>query len=132
MRAIGTVDLERLPQIYEQIDTFARCLQAKLGAVRVILHGSFGTGQVHEGSDVDLIVVAPFNEHPLDRIGIVLRLWPRGLPPLEPMCYTLQEFEQMVGAHNSFVARAIELGKDLLDKPRPHRSPDGQDSGARP
>jgi predicted nucleotidyltransferase len=44
-----------------------------MGAEQVYLFGSLARGDQHEGSDIDLLVVAPYRGRALDAIGEVLR-----------------------------------------------------------
>jgi len=54
----------------------------------VVLFGSFARGDVHEASDLDLLVVADFPEPFLERIGRLLELASDLELPLEPVGYT--------------------------------------------
>jgi len=77
----------------------------------VILFGSFARGDINEGSDVDICVVADFKERFLDRIKTLLKL-NEGLP-LEPIGYTPEEFKRMEDEKNPFILEVKREGKVL-------------------
>ena len=70
----------------------------------IILYGSFSRGDFHEGSDVDLIVVGDFRERPHKRAAAILEL------PVEPLCYTDEEFAELVRNENPFILQALAEG----------------------
>ena len=109
MLGIGQIDLDRLPEIRRRIDALIRRILEELPARKVILHGSFATGRVHQGSDVDLIVVADFRERAIDRVDRIQVLNSNRLP-IEVFCYTPEEFDRMVAEKNPFVLTAIATG----------------------
>jgi hypothetical protein len=79
----------------------------------VLLFGSFASGEINEGSDVDILVVADFKQDFLDRISILMDLNEFGLP-LEPVGYTPEEFEQMKDGGNPFILEVLDKGKVLF------------------
>jgi predicted nucleotidyltransferase len=70
-------------------------------------------GDVHEGSDVDVLVVADFAVPFLDRIRLLLDLNDGIGLPLEPVGYTPEEFRHMREAGNRFVQEVLETGQVL-------------------
>ncbi|AEH51671.1 nucleotidyltransferase domain-containing protein [Pseudothermotoga thermarum] len=79
----------------------------------VILFGSFARGDVNEGSDVDIIVIADFKENFLDRVKLLLDLNDGIGIPVEPLGYTPEEFQEMRDRQNPFILEVIETGKIL-------------------
>lgn len=119
------VDLSRRQEVYARIDSYVHRVEASLRPQLVLLFGSFATGDIHEGSDVDIMVVADFKEDFLDRIGLLMELNDVGLP-LEPVGYTPQEFERMKESGNSFVLNALEKGRTLFPPRQPVHSRNAQ------
>jgi len=76
---------------------------------RVILHGSFARGDYHEGSDVDLLIVKDTDARFVDRIGQVLA-FSNGEWAIEPLVYTPEEIDAMLGAGNAFLEKALAEG----------------------
>jgi len=78
-----------------------------------LLFGSFARADVHEGSDVDIAVIADFREPFLDRIRRLLDL-NEGLGlPLEPVGYTPEEFRTMWRAGNRFIRAVVAHARVL-------------------
>lgn len=68
-------------------------------------------GEVHEGSDIDLVVIGDFTERLFDRIGLILDMTDL---PIEPLVYTPAEFEEMKGSGNPFVAELLKAAIRLV------------------
>lgn len=88
---------------------------AKLNPQLVILFGSFAKHDINEGSDVDILVVADFEEDFLDRMRVLMDL-NRFKIPLEPVGYTPEEFEEMKRRRNPFILEVLETGKTMFPK----------------
>jgi len=71
MRKLCRVNIERSGEVFKKIDDYMGEVVRKLNPDLVILFGSFATGGINEGSDVDILVVADFKEPFLDRIRIL-------------------------------------------------------------
>jgi len=75
---------------------------------RIILFGSVARGDFNEGSDVDLLIVGDFKEkrfhkRPMDIFDLTDL-------PVEPICYTREEFAEMLQKKNPFVLSVCEEG----------------------
>ncbi|MBS7645980.1 MAG: nucleotidyltransferase domain-containing protein [Candidatus Bathyarchaeia archaeon] len=114
MRILRRIDIERSGEVYEKIESYVREVVKRLDPRLVILFGSFGEGDINEGSDVDLIVVADFKEGFLDRIKALMKLNRFGIP-VEPLGYTPEEFDEMKGK-NPFIEEILRKGKVLFRK----------------
>ena len=79
-----------------QIREFLRRLRSRYPEARVILFGSYARGDVHEGSELDILVIADFKQRFIDRIGELIELGPKGIR-LEVLPYTPAEFKNMRG-----------------------------------
>ena len=115
MRKICRVDIERSGEILERIEKYKKEVVKRLNPSRIILFGSFARGDVNEGSDVDLIVIADWKEGFLDRIKLLLDTNSFNLP-LEPIGYTEGEFERMAEDKNPFILNALEEGKIIYER----------------
>lgn len=84
---------------------------------KIIVFGSYSAGQVHEWSDLDLVIVKDTEARFLDRTRQVLRL----LKPkvgLEVLVYTPDEFEQL-SRERAFVRNEIvHKGKVVYERDR--------------
>ena len=100
----GKADVEGLR---ERVRMLADELRSRYGASLVLLFGSLARGDVHEGSDIDLIVVGNIPGRFHERPGQVLELTEL---PVEPLCYTEDEFNRMLADRNPFILEALEEG----------------------
>lgn len=107
------VDLSRREEYYAGLDRLVRRIRAELPATAIYLFGSFARGNIHEGSDMDLLIVGDFNDRFHERSYRVLQLNSENLP-IEPLCYTPQELERMQAEGNPFIAEALRTAKRLV------------------
>lgn len=114
MRILRRIDIERSGEVYKRIEDYVGEVAERLDPELIILFGSFGEGDVNEGSDIDLLVVADFKEGFLDRIKALMNLNRFGIP-VEPIGYTPEEFEEMKGK-NPFIEEVLRKGKVLFRK----------------
>jgi len=89
----------------------AERLREKYGVRRIIVFGSYVRGDLNEGSDIDLVVVGDFKERFHKRIASILNLTDL---PIEPLCYTEEEFREMIRNNNGFISEVLKEGENLL------------------
>jgi len=102
---LSRVDIDNIEEILKSITSFAREIKKKLPIKEVYLYGSFSRGEIHEGSDIDLLIVGNFKERLFDRIGKILELTDL---PVEPLVYTVEEFEEMKRSQNPFILDVLK------------------------
>ena len=112
MSVLRRVHLDRREELYAGLDRLAGRIKAQLPVQAVYLFGSFAKGDIHEGSDIDLLIVGGFTERFHERIFRVLELNNENLP-IEPLCYTPEELERMREEENPFLAEALRAAKRL-------------------
>lgn len=110
MPKLCRVNIERREEILEALRSFVKELKEKLPVQEVFLYGSFATGSIHEGSDIDLIIVGDFKERFVERIGKILEMTDL---PIEPLVYTTKEFQAMQEGRNPFIMEVLRHGKKL-------------------
>lgn len=108
MSKLCRINLKQSQKIFEDIKDFAKELKKKFPIKAVYLHGSFAKGEIHEGSDIDLVIVGDFKERFPYRIGKILELTQL---PVEPLVYTEEEFQKMVDDENPFIKEVLKTGK---------------------
>ncbi|MFO8018710.1 MAG: nucleotidyltransferase domain-containing protein [Promethearchaeia archaeon] len=108
MPKLCRIDIENRQEIYGKIKDFIQRLKIELSVDFVYLFGSFAKNEVHEGSDIDLLIVGEFNEPFLKRIEKVLDLTEL---PIQPLVYTNREFEEMVDARNPLIREILKTGE---------------------
>jgi len=124
MLRLRRVDIERSREVREKIDRYVREVVEKLHPSLIVLFGSFSSGEINEGSDVDILVVADFKEGFLERIRTLMDL-NRFRIPIEPVGYTPEEFEEMKRRGNLFVTEVLEKGKTLFESRPTQRETNG-------
>jgi len=107
MPKLCRIDIKNIKEIYGKIDDFIKQLKAELPVDFIYLFGSFAKKNIHEGSDIDLIIVGDFKETFLKRIEKVLDLTDL---PIEPLLYTNQEFKEMVDNKNPLITEVLKTG----------------------
>jgi len=110
MRKLCRVNIERSGEVSKKIDDYVGWVARKLHPDLIILFGSFSTGDINEGSDIDILVVANFKEPFLDRIRTLMDLNTFKIP-IEPVGYTPEEFSEMKDRKNPFIMEVLEKGK---------------------
>jgi len=98
------------PDLMAALRSFAVDVRSRFRVDRIVLFGSAARGSMHEGSDIDLIVIGDFSERFHRRIAALLDLTDL---PVEPLCYTPAEFERLVEEKNPFILEALLDGVDL-------------------
>jgi predicted nucleotidyltransferase len=104
------VDIEHSKELFNEIRVFARKLKKNLPVKEVYLYGSFARGEIHEGSDMDLLIIGDFKERFFDRIGKILELTDL---PVEPLVYTCEEFEELKNSKNPFITEVLKTAIKL-------------------
>ncbi|GBD13466.1 hypothetical protein HRbin24_01497 [bacterium HR24] len=113
MSVLRRIDPQRRSELLRDVEQFLQELRREMPIEAAYLFGSFARGRVHEGSDVDLLIVGRFQERFHERIFRVLMLNRRNLP-ISPFCYTPEEIEQARAEGNPFVLTALAEGRRLL------------------
>jgi len=107
LRRVDPADRERL---IGEIKAFAAQLRSCFPIEKISLYGSYARGEIHEGSDIDLIIAGDFRERFFERIGRILELTDL---PVEPLVYTPEEFEAMKASKNPFIEEVLRTGIEL-------------------
>jgi len=114
MHQLCRLDLSRGKTLYRELGVELRALAQQLRtryrASKILAFGSYARHELNEGSDIDLLIVGEFTERFHKRIGAVLDLTEL---PIEPLCYTEAEFEQLVRAKNPFITAVLEEAVEL-------------------
>ncbi len=105
-----SIDLERLPEVCRALAAWIETVRQELRLEEVYLHGSFARGKIHEGSDIDVVLIGPFEGKLPYRIARVLGTTDL---PIEPLCYTREEWQEMVRAGNSLALEVERTGRRL-------------------
>ena len=108
MYKLCRINIKDRKKIYNDLINFIERLKRKFVIKSIYLYGSFYTGKIHEGSDIDLIIIGDFKERFFERIGKILELTDL---PIEPLVYTEDEFEEMINNKNPFILNVLKNSK---------------------
>ncbi len=82
---------------------------------KIIVFGSFARGDVHQGSDLDLVIIKNTKKKFLRRMDAVLDLCD-GEIAVEPLIYTEAEFRKMLEQGNDFLETVSKEGKVVYER----------------
>lgn len=112
MPTVRSIDLDRLPEIRRALDAWLREVFRRFGLRRAYLYGSFARGCPHEGSDIDLVLIGPFRGKMPYRVIDVLGTTDL---PVQPLCYTPEEWDRMVESANPLAMEVLASGREIVD-----------------
>jgi predicted nucleotidyltransferase len=103
------------------INQMAECIVREVNPVRIVLFGSHASGQVHEESDVDLLVIedAPFGEgrSRFLETGRINRALAGFGVAKDILVYSIDEVERWRNSLNHVISHALREGRDLYVRP---------------
>jgi predicted nucleotidyltransferase len=82
---------------------------------KIIMFGSYARGDIHQGSDLDLIIIKNTKQKFLRRMDAVLDLCD-GEIAVEPLIYTEAEFKKMLEEGNDFLETVVSEGKVVYER----------------
>ena len=110
MYKLCRIDIERSEKLHERINRFVSKITSGCNIKRTYLFGSVARDDFNEGSDIDIAIIGDFKERFLDRGDSFIEMTDL---PIEPLCYTEAEFEDMQNRGNLFVKEILK-GKILF------------------
>lgn len=102
-------------EIYERIKKIGERLKREYHAEKVIVFGSYATGEYTAHSDLDILVIAPTKEGFLQRISSVKRFirdLKNGIP-ISPIVLTPEEIKRRKEIGDQFIVDILEKGLPL-------------------
>ncbi|MGH9363333.1 MAG: nucleotidyltransferase domain-containing protein [Thermoanaerobaculia bacterium] len=99
-----------MPEIRAALSDWVTTARRRFHLEEVHLFGSFARGNPHEGSDIDLVLIGPFTGKLPYRIESVLLTTDL---PIQPLCYTRDEWQAMVAAGNPLALEVLRGGRTL-------------------
>lgn len=97
-----------------QIQAFSQQIAEKFQPERIILFGSYASGQPTEDSDVDLLVILPFKELPVQK-AIAIRQQIKAPFPLDLMARTPEQIQQRLEMGDFFIQDIMQNGRVLYE-----------------
>ncbi len=116
MSEVSRINIKRGPALYPEIEEelirLASLVGRKYHAVRILVFGSYVSKDLHEGSDIDLLIVGDFPGRFHERCSLIRDLTDL---PVEAQCYTPAEFEDMKKAGNRFIQEVLKKGREIRE-----------------
>ena len=98
----------------DKIEELGRRIGRQFNAERVILFGSYARGAATKDSDVDLLVIGPFEGRGVDR-SVQIRMELRPDFPVDLVVRTPEKVRQRLGMGDDFMQEILEEGKVLYE-----------------
>lgn len=99
-----------------KIEEFGRRIGREFDAERVILFGSYARGPVSEDSDVDLLVIGPFEGRSVDT-SVEIRMKLRPAFAVDLLVRTPEKVHQRIQMGDEFIREIVQEGKVLYEAP---------------
>ena len=96
------------------IEQFGKRIGEQFGAEKVILFGSHAEGTATEDSDVDLLVIVPFEGRSVDQ-SVKIRMELRPAFPVDLIVRTPEKVHQRIEMGDDFMREILEEGKVLYE-----------------
>lgn len=97
-----------------QIEEFGRQIGSQFGAERVLLFGSYAQGLATENSDVDLLVIIPFEGKSVEQ-SVRIRMQLRPKFPVDLIVRTPQKVRERLEMGDCFIQEILQKGKVLYE-----------------
>jgi predicted nucleotidyltransferase len=106
---------ERKRSLQDELQRVIEVIKAEYRPEKIILFGSLAGGDVHEWSDIDLLIVKDTPKRPIERTLEVFRL----IQPkvgIDLFIYTPEEYELLLQERFSFFLAIQRTGKIVYEK----------------
>ena len=106
-----------LRQRRQQIKRLCDAIAQEFHPEKIVLFGSYADGKPRPDSDVDLLVVMPFEGSPFRQAAVILSHIVRlvGVLPMDLLVRTTEQVHERVQMGDSFMRDIIERGKVIYE-----------------
>ncbi|MEA5452356.1 nucleotidyltransferase domain-containing protein [Leptolyngbya sp. CCNP1308] len=102
----------------QQIEALSQQIAEQFNPDRIILFGSYAYGEPTADSDVDLLVVLPFEGYPFRKASEILRATDPNFA-VDLMARTPEQFQQRLELEDFFIKEICEQGRVLYEAAHP-------------
>jgi predicted nucleotidyltransferase len=106
---------ERKKALHQELDRIIGIIIKKYRPERIVLFGSLANDNVHEWSDIDLLIVKETDKRPVERNIEVFRMT-RPTVGIDLFIYTPQEFQSLIEERYSFILNILKAGRTVYEK----------------
>ncbi|OGW54436.1 MAG: hypothetical protein A2Z46_06995 [Nitrospirae bacterium RBG_19FT_COMBO_55_12] len=106
---------ERKKSLQDELARIIGVIKTEYRPEKIILFGSLAGGEMHEWSDIDLLIVKETAKRPIERNIELFRL----IQPkvgIDLFIYTPQEYEYLLKEKVSFLLNILKTGKTVYEK----------------
>jgi len=106
---------ERTKSLQDELVRIIGVMKTEYRPEKIILFGSLAGGEMHEWSDIDLLIVKETTKRPIERNIELFRL----IQPkvgIDLFIYTPQEYEYLLKEKVSFLLNILKTGKTVYEK----------------
>lgn len=102
---------------WKRIDLLCRAIAHEFHPEKIVLFGSHAYGDARPDSDVDLLVVMPFQGSPFRQASVILGHVVRtvGVVPMDLLVRTREQVNQRIQMGDSFMREIIERGRVMYE-----------------
>ncbi|HLG16589.1 MAG TPA: nucleotidyltransferase domain-containing protein [Blastocatellia bacterium] len=113
----GASRLPNRSQRRRQIKLVCEAIAREFHPERIVMFGSYAYGTPGADSDVDLLVVMPFEGSPFRQAAVILDHVVRtvGVLPMDLLVRTSEQVEERINIGDSFMRDIIERGKVMYE-----------------
>lgn len=99
----------------DELERIVKIIKEKYSPEKIILFGSMAKGEIHEWSDIDLLIIKETSSRPIDRCVEIARLT-KPKVGIDLFVYTPEEFNSIMKEGFSFLSDIIKHGIVLYEK----------------
>lgn len=106
---------ERKQSLQDELPRIIEVIKTQYRPEKIILFGSLAGGEMHEWSDIDLLIVKETTKRPIERNIELFRL----IQPkvgIDVFIYTPHEYEYLLKEKYSFLLNILKTGKTVYEK----------------
>lgn len=105
---IGSINIEK------RLENIKKSVVEKFNPKKIVVFGSYGRGENYL-STIDLLIVAKTDLNYIERVREIREITKGGLPSVDPVVYTPEEFE-LLKQTDSFLQSALSEGRVIYEK----------------
>ncbi len=106
---------ERKRSLQDELQRIIEVIKTEYHPEKIVLFGSLAAGEVHEWSDIDLLIVKETPKRPIERTLELFRLI-RPKVGVDLFIYTPEEYEVLLKEKFSFLMSILKTGKTVYEK----------------
>lgn len=106
---------QRKKLLEEELKRILNVLKEEYKPEKVILFGSLADGNIHEWSDIDLLIIKKTEKRPIERILEICQLAKLKVG-IDLFVYTPEEFNMLIKEGASFITTVVKEGEVLYEK----------------